>query len=50
MISLVNMYISYFLQVVFPYLKIIKNEKRVKVLKERSKDLEKEWTPKTKKR
>ena len=38
--SLVNMYIPCFLQVVFLYLKIIKNEKRVKVLKEISKDLE----------
>ena len=35
------MYIPCFVQVVFPYLKIIKNEKRVKVLKEISKELEK---------
>ena len=36
--GIVNMYIPCFLQVVFPYLKIIKNEKRVKVLKEISKE------------
>ena len=49
------MYIPCFLQVFFPYWEIIKNKKRVKVLKDRSKDLEnkrskknKKWTPKEK--
>ena len=41
MISLVNMYIPCFLQVVCPYLKIIKNEKRVKSPKRKIKGLEK---------